>query len=136
MTKIEIIKEVLEERYCKDPSLRAIKYNQDGIPVDCLYEVKKDDGTVLNCAVGACLTKKGIDYAMKNNIGSVFDFLNSDNGFDAFTLDKYLKVKYKGHDTQFWSDLQGFHDHDVNFTETGLTERGKNRLNKLKEGYA
>lgn len=136
MTKIEIIKEVLEDRYCKDPSLKAIKYNMDGNPINCLYEFKKKDGTVLNCAVGTCLTRKNIAFAMENNIGEVWDFgLHKFDGF-VNTLEENLKKRYKNHSIDFWSDLQNFHDNDKYFTETGISILGQGRLNELKKRYA
>lgn len=137
MTKLEIIKEVLEDRYCKNPSLRAIECDNKGNAKNCLYELRKDDGTVLNCAVGTCLTKKGIAFAMKNNLGGVWDFgLEIDSDDFVNVLEENLKERYKGHSIDFWSDLQGFHDNDEYFTETGISILGQGQLNRLKEIYA
>jgi hypothetical protein len=127
MTKLEIIKEVLEDVYCKDPSLRAVVRTDNMTPTDYSYELKKDDGTVLHCAVGMCLTPNGVKYAMDNYIDDVYDFGE---------VDPLLQEKYQGHSINFWAELQGFHDNDVYFTETGISELGVIRLQELKRIYA
>jgi hypothetical protein len=127
MTKLEIIKEVLEDVYCKNPSLRAIEHDENKKYFKCSYELKNVDGTVLLCAVGMCLTSEGVIFAMDNHIGEVYYFGD---------VEPYLQEKYQGHSINFWADLQKFHDYSVYFTETGISEKGTIRLQELKRLYA
>lgn len=127
MKKLEIIKDVLEDVYCKNPSLRGISSNGK-----CVYETVKD-GKTYNCAVGRCLTGLGIKFATEKGIGEVFEFYDDDK--DDYILEDYLKEKYKGHNISFWEAIQQFHDDDYNFTIDGLSERGYQRFNSLKLKY-
>lgn len=123
MTKLEIIEELFDNYYCKDPSRRAKEGH------NCVYRTNEEIPRY--CAVGMCLTKKGVDIAMKRRIGGVYDF--SDNNID---LEKILKKKYQGHESRFWKNLQNLHDESENWTPEVLTEIGKEELNRLKKLYA
>ena len=43
-----------------------------------------------------------------------------------------LKPEYRGHDFSFYSDIQDLHDRQSYWTNTGLSELGKERVEKLK----
>ena|SRR5688500_8026129 len=53
---------------------------------------------------------------------------------DKVTMDD-LKEEYRGHDIGFYSDLQAFHDTRDYWTEEGLNEFGKNKVESLKNKW-
>jgi hypothetical protein len=71
------------------------------------------------CAVGRCLTKKGLARVMK----TCPDDSAGDLGIKV-GLDNVLKKKYTGHDELFWLRLQRLHDNKNYWDEKGLNERG------------
>ena len=121
MTKLEIIEELFDNGYIKDPSTSALIHGF------CEYEIIKENGTILNCAVGKCLTRQGIEYAKKNDIAGVDEFEN---------LEFLLQEKYQGHSIDFWMNLQIMHDGRDFWTLNSITEVGKSELNRLKKLYA
>lgn len=120
-------KEILEEAfgfYSEDPSRRAI--NTEGT---CKYLM--EDGR--KCAVGRCLIEgKKICYGgMEKN--PIFAEIQAQQIDD---LDSHLLPEYRGHDADFWQELQYWHDNDLNFTETGLSEMGEYQAKHLLEKFA
>jgi hypothetical protein len=71
------------------------------------------------CAVGRCLTKKGLELVMKTCPDDSAGDLNSKVG-----LDNVLKKKYTGHRAIFWSSLQCLHDNKHFWDEKGLNDIG------------
>ena len=51
-------------------------------------------------------------------------------------LDEVIKPEYVGHEYKFWSDLQGFHDDNSYWDDTGLTEFGQLRYQGLLKEWA
>lgn len=90
MTKQEIIEETVEY-YRNNP----FGFNSD--TRSCIY--KGAEGQM--CAVGRCL----IDAEQFGEEPLNADMLNPDG-----SLDELLKEQYKGHDIDFWTSLQVFHD--------------------------
>ena len=127
MTKLEIIKELFDNYYVKYPWRRAL--DNDG---NCLY--KTDHKIPKYCAVGKCLTESGVKYAMETHVGSVDDFY--DGKSEHCSVEPFLKKKYKGHDMDFWRDMQILHDFEDNWDDKGITVEGKIALERLKIRYA
>lgn len=127
MTKLEIIKELFDNYYVKYPWRRALdEYGS------CVY--KTEDKVPKYCAVGKCLTKSGIQYAINYTIGTVDEFY--DENTDQITVEPFLKRKYRGHSMEFWRSLQLIHDETEYWTDKSITEVGKTALERLKIRYA
>lgn len=106
--------------YSEDISRRA-----EDISGSCLYST--EDGR--NCAVGRCMTKKakesiGTALIPASDLPTRYTRINS--------IDPLMKPKYKGFQLWFWDKLQGIHDSDGNWIESGLTKQGKDRVENLK----
>lgn len=71
------------------------------------------------CAVGRCLTKKGLAHVMKTCPDDAASDVDSRVG-----LDNVLKKKYTGHDQIFWTRLQTLHDNKQFWGEKGLNNHG------------
>lgn len=122
-TKKEIILETAAF-YGEDPSRRAT--NAEGI---CRYLMQ--DGR--KCAVGRCLIEgKKICFGGRQK-DAIFADIKA-NHID--NLDSHLLPEYRGHDVGFWQELQYWHDSHLNFTETGLSEKGQQQAKFLLTNYA
>lgn len=75
------------------------------------------------CAVGRCLTKKGLARVMKACPNDAADDVDQTLG-----LEKVLKKKYTGHSQMFWLRLQRLHDNKNYWDENGLNDRGVHRV--------
>jgi hypothetical protein len=91
--------------------------------ISCRYYL---DGKM--CAVGRCLNNaENFDkYAETGFTTSIEDVYRGDIDF---------KKDYKGHSVYFWKDLQEFHDETANFTETGLSNKGKTKIDFLMDKW-
>ena len=127
-TKKEIILETAAF-YGEDPSRRAV-VNQDG-RAKCRYLT--EDGR--KCAVGRCLIEGGKMLSV-GIVGAISAELVDMAVSEIYNLEDVLMPEYRGHDTDFWVRLQEFHDCDVHFTDTGLSELGERKLEFLLEQYA
>lgn len=124
MTKIEIIQETAAY-YGEDPSRRGLflDSNSVGDPLTkCAYITK--DGKM--CAVGRCL----IDPGVISYDTSIYSALN-----DKELEQEDFKEPYRGHDADFWTDVQDLHDSALNWDGTGLTKKGKDILEYLLTKY-
>ncbi len=121
-TKLEII----EETAAAYPNNNARAVNPGGM--GAFYQYRTNEGK--ECGVGRCLLEPWL-YAGSIDILT----LQRSGSLVPFTQDLF-KEEYRGHEVSFWTDIQGFHDHDCNFTESGLTEDGEEYLAKLKLKYA
>ncbi len=45
--------------------------------------------------------------------------------------DTLLLPEYRGHEPQFWADLQGWHDTQDHFSDEGITPDGEDHFNSL-----
>jgi hypothetical protein len=128
MTKLEIIEELFDNHFVKNPKKRGVK-RFEGRP-NCVYY---DADTRNKCAVGMCLTTKALSHIgrehFKGDVRDLDDFLSNN-------LDYYMKDQYRGHNLTFWDDLQFLHDSPRFWTNTGLSDEGQNRLADLKKRYA
>ena len=121
-TKKEIIEETAAY-YDADTSRRG-RDDKDGT---CMYFNAVNN---TSCAVGRCAIdpKHLQEVAEDIEQQSIFD---SEKRFDSF-----LKPEYRGHKTNFWVVLQGFHDCDDYWDEKGLTEKGERRKEAIITLYA
>lgn len=97
----------------------------------CLYTTIID-GKRCHCAVGRCLLE---DFQRE-------DWEHNELGIQSFTkeypviaLDSILKEEYRGHDHQFWEDLQELHD-DGRSSYFEENEQGGRDLTKKGHAYA
>ena len=121
MTKVEIIQ------------MMANHYNEDNRSVDsgdCFYA---RDGKM--CAVGMCMTDEAID--------EFGDFMGTIHKLNAKILteenksfDAIFKDEYKGHDLNFWEELQYLHDECMFWDECGLTLEGHDKVEALIKAYS
>ena len=76
------------------------------------------------CAVGRCILKKKLpDFQKKHDGESIYSIVEI---YDTNDFKALLKVKYRNIPDELWDDLQSFHDNSANWTNTGLSPRGKN----------
>jgi len=115
-TKIEIIEETVDF-YCEDPSRRA------SVNDICVY---LDPSSGNKCAVGRCFDTKHKEYA---------DLSRSGEAADDIDLEDVLLDEYKGHDKNFWRNLQTLHDPNSNWTPNGLSDDGMTDLAIPKKTY-
>ena len=125
-TKKEIILETAAF-YGEDPSRRAVvkQYGR----AKCRYLT--EDGR--KCAVGKCLIegKKMLYVGVVDAQEAMSAELVDGQVHDIANLEDVLMPEYRGHDICFWERLQEFHDCDVHFTDTGLSELGERGLEFL-----
>ena len=112
-TKAEIIKETVN---FYNQNNRGTKF--DGGIGGCVYY---NPDTEAMCAVGRCLEypKKAADFVggVEYSFGEV--------------LDKELKPEYRGHEIEFWRDLQNLHDGGYNWNNDGLSINGEAEAREL-----
>jgi hypothetical protein len=120
MTEEEIVRETAA--FYNSKNRATVENIEDGClrpSITCEY-ITSDNKM---CAVGRCLTKKGLERVMKNC--SVYNVSDID---EVFGLDKLLKKKYHGHPVMFWSKLQRLHDNNTIWDENGITKHGKREV--------
>jgi hypothetical protein len=121
MTKIEIINETVNF-YSEDTSRRSKNLGK------CMY----NSGDGRHCAIGRCFLPEYREQSSNfegNSLGV------EELSFNYDGLDKLLLNEYRGHSTRFWVDLQWIHDNDAFWGEHGLTDKGKDKVQELKERY-
>ncbi len=88
------------------------------------------------CAVGRCFEDKwkrvDDDFVLENNDADI-ESMYIKNGFDS--LDEMLKPKYRGHEVEFWEELQRLHDNSCNWNSQGISNQGQVTVNKLLKNY-
>ena len=119
-TKAEIIS-LVATYYNADPKRRGIKYSAVNplTQTGCVYQNEKGN----RCAVGLFLTDPTTLGEAEAGSG-IADWA-------MFEIDTLLLPPYRGHDQEFWVDLQNFHDHAQNFDHKGLSSEGKEALETL-----
>jgi hypothetical protein len=125
MTKEEIIDETVAY-YSEDISRRS---KELGV---CAYNGTHGLQTT-HCAIGRCMQQHYKDQGvkLKNNYECDIDCFLTDLGLN--NIDLILEEKYHGHDLQFWIQLQRLHDLDCNWTDSGLTLMGKDKVKEIKQ---
>ena len=131
MKKVDIINETIKF-YSKDPSRRSTKAKK------CLYKGPNDK----RCAFGRCMTEEALKLIDEKTNGQLLSFLIdtlSYNSDDIKELDDIVQDKYKGHDIEFWKDLQLLHDDELNWNtdeNKGLSMVGKREAKELITEYS
>lgn len=97
---------------------------------ECKYET--EDGK--NCAVGRWMTLEAKEKYKSPYCGGITDVITDSIRDRAFyladrpernkTLDSLLVEEVRGHDYEFWQELQGFHDNDLHWSEDGINKYG------------
>jgi len=138
-TKLEIIQETVKF-YGDDPSRRAvIQSSETASGYACVYF---DPKTGNKCAFGRCANLDAQIFAtapflrtvpLREKADWVRALVDGSKGAEYANkeLNKILLPEYRGHDLEFWSAIQYFHDCDEHFTKTGLSELGKLELENL-----
>lgn len=121
-TKLEIIDETVAY-YTEDVNRRAIS----GIICEYLTE----DGRM--CAVGRCMIAPKQEF--KGVCSNIYTYENGEAETIEEPLDNLLKKEYRGHNIDFWKDLQLLHDCNTNWNNYGLSSTGIFLVNELKEKY-
>ena len=122
LTKLEILEETLAF-YTADPKRRSMDADSN-----CAYNGA--DGK--HCAVGRCLMTKYHKLGnklQKNDWGVVALYENYQFG----SIDPMLSPRYRGHEFDFWTDLQELHDTSYFWDENGITKSGEKWFNTIKE---
>lgn len=126
-TKLEIIEETVAY-YSEDVFRRGLDTR------GCVYESVEGK----HCAVGRCLINpKKLQDAVQDDeyeSGSICDIYRQYDGY----FQELFKEEYRGHSFIFWKKLQQIHDDSWGeyWTEEGITEKGIEAVNKLKEKYS
>lgn len=115
LTALEIIDETVAF-YSADVTRRSKK---DGY---CVYAGK--DGT--KCAYSRCW-REGVWKA---------EYEDRNPKHEKMPLpDELVEERYKGHSAMFWKKLQRLHDNDYHWDQTGLTEKGKEYVEIIKNEF-
>jgi hypothetical protein len=78
--------------------------------------------TGLKCAVGRCMNEETL--VRKDIKGLCVTYLGDDDG----NIDHIFQDQYKGCSLEFWDYLQTVHDNHYNWTENGLSDMGKKKV--------
>lgn len=125
MTAQEIIQETVDY-YAQDPVRRRATYTkpEEGLDV-CKYRTPFYGR---KCAVGRCMTDDALD-ELANSPGSIRTVLVTSTLQPGTTqqqlLDSWLQECYRGHDPEFWFQLQKLHDTSGFWDGQGLTSSGE-----------
>jgi hypothetical protein len=124
MTQEQIVRETVAFYTSKNrAAVESVRPDNGCTSTQCLYLT--DEGKM--CAVGRCMTKKGLERVLVSHPKSSAHDL--DDAFDG--IDKVLKKKYHGQNISFWSNLQRLHDNKNWWDENGITENGKAEVRYL-----
>jgi hypothetical protein len=123
-TKQEILTET-RDFYAADPKRRAATPDNQS----CFYETV--DGR--NCALGRCMIPSSI---IKGYLGERTLLMCGYGAYDIKNLEEILKEEYRGHQNDFWCDVQSFHDHKKNWNENEISPEGQAEYSRLMEKYA
>jgi hypothetical protein len=128
MTKLEIIEELFDNYYVKDPSKRAANGSI------CSYYQER---TGNKCAVGMCMLDDdtAIHYQNTCTYSNVCGIETALEIEGQSKFDDILKERYRGHDLHFWLKVQQLHDNSGFWSAHGLSDAGVDELALLKEVY-
>lgn len=133
MTNFEIIKESVLY-YSEDITRRGIvstPLGKQGVYFDKTLNVM--------CIVGRCINPNKIDPSLLTGDVGEFIEISIKQGISSpdVRLEDILKEQYKGHDVEFWDNLQSLHDlHMYWEPKTGLTPSGIEYLKHILEKWA
>lgn len=120
LTKHQIIDETVEYYSTHDRAITGTGR--------CQY--KTQDGKL--CAHSRCLTDRAREKVIELNLNmgaSAHSVLRHCGG------DRIHQMKYRGHNTLFWSDVQNLHDTDDYWNGRELTLKGKDYVKRIKAVY-
>lgn len=123
MKKLDIINET--EKAYSDPKNRA--YNPNSLGSKCQYF---DENTGNMCALGRCMIDPKRTQDKYGNFGA-YD-LDKKMIKEGECLDSHLRAEYEGHSSEFWADLQVFHDTSRYFTDNSISDGGLKYLESLR----
>lgn len=129
LTYLEVLEDTVKF-YSEDTSRRALDENGS-----CLYTNKENN----HCGVGRCLTDKALKVLGDSTIGVRYllyveqdGLLESLRGLSPGLHN--LKEEYRHlSDRRFWNAIQQFHDNSDYWNIEGLTEKGQNKVEIIKE---
>jgi hypothetical protein len=113
--------EITKDRYHNNPTLRS----KNGFRCEYFNE----NGN--KCAVGHFLIEENFNKNLLNS-ESINQLLFNDEDYELFMHESVRHLQ----NIDFWDELQFFHDKDDFWNESGLTEEGFERYNKLINDYA
>jgi hypothetical protein len=123
ITKLEILNETIAF-YNGDVNRRS------KIADNCVYNGYNGE----HCAVGRCMLpefkEQGVE--LKGNIGQGLKSLAIINDL---AFDKMLEEQYRGHEVDFWVELQHLHDNEIFWDNAGLNVVGENFTNEICKKY-
>jgi len=122
-SKLEIIEETANAYTFHTRSLASQALRDRGYP-NCLY----DGGDGKRCAFARCCKDDPDTLSALRKA----DFKNT----SIHLLMGHLKPEYQGHETEFWVEIQSFHDTDLFWNKNGLSRDGEEQKKYLLEGYA
>lgn len=121
MTRTEIINETANFYNLKNRGTKA------GTRTACSYLTEEG----LKCAFGRCMTDDAlVTYGNYDRWVHELKLKVNDD------LDSILKPEYHGHNVNFWSEIQMFHDDPDNWNYEGITEIGELQRKVLLEKWA
>lgn len=120
LTKIEIIDYVVDY-FQKNPRAKE----KDREFPRCVYLTK----TGLRCAHSICLEDEFLKDKEIKELGSAYSVINKYG-------DDIHKPQFRGHESEFWSEIQILHDDNRFWRDSGLTDDGKEFVKELKEKYS
>lgn len=135
MTKLEIINETAEFYSLKN---RGVNEHTG----QCLYFNPKND---TKCAFGRCIQDDKIHLFNNAALGELLGvpgIFGEGNSFGhkgkyaGQNHDDFLKEEYHGHELDFWSHIQGFHDEVANWNADGLSDIGVRRKEHMIEKWS
>ena len=117
-SKIEIIDETI--KHIKNNGRATIEDDPDS----CMYFTENGN----KCAVGRCLINP--ENVQKKYYGASIENIFPDGNFNL--LDELFKSEYRGHEIEFWRNLQLLHDIKENWDENNnLSNFGLKHYNNL-----
>lgn len=120
-TKIEIIEETANYYRLDNRSIEKIDtYGNNR----CMYI----NGGGKRCAIGR-ICQDDADLAEFEGQGVDWDITVGEK------LLERLKDEYRGHGLEFYGDIQRLHDCHANWTDVGLSNRGKEEVERLKSKW-
>ena len=101
-----------------------------GVEGDHCFYIAPESGVM--CAVGRCCIAPQSDW-----VGPFTRLARTerDRAMAPDEREAELKPEYRGHSAFFWMELQTLHDDDMNWTNSGLSEAGKEYASELREKW-
>ena len=95
----------------------------------CFYNSQVNKPKSIGCAIGMYISNENAIY-LDDHCGSI-DAAFDDGYIDNLTLYSKLPKWMQKMDVNFLSDIQNLHDSDVNWTNTTISEKGKQTVQAI-----